>query len=170
MNQYLDPVTQDTLEALVDAIIPRSPVLAEEYGRIQFYGAQDQATEEYLILNLSPYAAQTAELLNTAAGQLYSLISPGDRLLIIDRLRQGQMNTSELPPPFRNNPESVMTAAKSLPAAAMMGYYSEWYGYGTTRLEAPNNRRLEYYPISWEQTGYPGPSLGYRALREYRLS
>lgn len=170
MNQNNEQVTLDALDALVDAIIPRSPILAEEYGRIQFYGALDQATEEYMILNLSPFATQIAELLNAAAGKLYSGISEGDRLLLLDQLRQGQMNSGDLPFPFTNNPEAVMTAAKSLASAVMMGYYSEWYGYGSTRLESPDQRRMEYIPISWEQIGYPGPSLGYRALREHRLS
>jgi hypothetical protein len=170
MNQNNDMVTLDTFEALSDAVIPQSPGLAEEYGIVQFYGALDQATDEYMILNLVPFAEQTAETLTIVAGQLLSRFMAGDRLLIIDRLRQGRVNTTELPIPFRNNPQLVMSVTKSLVAAAMMGYYSEWFGYGTTRLDAPDNRRLEYYPISWEQIGYPGPSLGYRALREYKFT
>jgi hypothetical protein len=47
----------------------------------------------------------------------------------------------------------------------MFGFYSEWPAYGTTRLATPTLRRLEYFPIGWRQTGYPGVSLGYRAFR-----
>lgn len=46
-----------------------------------------------------------------------------------------------------------------------MGFYSEWSGYGSTRLKPPNERVFEFPPISWKQVGYPGPSLGYHALR-----
>ena len=48
----------------------------------------------------------------------------------------------------------------------MMGYYSEWYGYGLTRLDEANQRVLEFQPISWEQVGYPGPATGNRGAYE----
>jgi hypothetical protein len=107
---------QETLKAFVDAIIPRSPGLAEEYGKIQYFGALDLHTYEYLIMTLSSYSIPLT------------------------------------------NPLAVRFV--------MMGYYSEWSGYGSTRLEEPAQRRLEYNPLSWKQVGYPGPSLGYRALRK----
>ena len=109
--------TQETFKAFVDAIIPRSPGLAQEYGKIQYFGALDFQTDEYLILSLNSYDI-----------------------------------------PFN--------ITGSLNRFTMMGYYSEWYGYGSTRLEVPDQRRLEYFPLSWQQVGYPGPSLGYRALRK----
>lgn len=44
--------------------------------------------------------------------------------------------------------------------ATMMGYYSEWFGYGSTRLNEPDDRVMEYQPFSWQQVGYPGPNRG----------
>jgi len=134
-NEDSQEYMQETFKALVDAIIPRTPELAEEYGKIQYYGALDFQTDEYLILSLnnyySPLAKPTAEMLDMAAEQLvFALSITGD----LNRL-------------------------------TMMGYYSEWYGYGSTRLKTPNQRKLEYFPLSWGQVEYPGPSLGYRALR-----
>ena len=104
--------TNETFQAFADAVIPRTPRLAEEYGKIQYFGALDLHTDEYLFLTFA-----------------YSFVG-------------------------------------SLIRFTMMGYYSEWSGYGSTRLEAPDQRKLEYFPLSWKQVGYPGPSLGYRALRK----
>ncbi len=135
LNNYVS----DTFQTFADAVIPRSPGLAELYGRIQYYGASDLYTAEYLIMSLDslsvPLAVPAAELLNKTAD------------------RYGQ--------------EDILPVILSLNRLAMMGYYSEWPGYGNTRLESPNQRTLEYYPVSWEQIGYPGPSLGYRAARSY---
>lgn len=110
--------TQKTFMVLVDSIIPRTPRLAKEYGGIQFFGALDFHTYEFLMVMFNNYLV-------------------------------GHSSTNHL---------SRYT---------MMGYYSEWYGYGYgyTRLETPNNRILKFHPLSWKQVGYPGPSLGYRALR-----
>jgi hypothetical protein len=80
-----------------------------------------------------------------------------------------QVNPAELPVPYQNNPILVISIITVLIRFAMMGYYSEWAGYGSTRLYSPNERELENHPISWKQTGYPGPSLGYRALRTYQF-
>ena len=44
--------------------------------------------------------------------------------------------------------------------ATMMGYYSEWFGYGSSRLNEPDQREMEYQPFSWQQVGYPGPNRG----------
>lgn len=122
--------TEVTFKAFVDAIIPRTPELAEEYGRIQYFGALDLHTDEYLALSLNYYYF------------------------------------SYLPIAFKNNPELVLFSTGELNSLTMMGYYSEWSGYGSTRLNSPNHRKLEYFPLSWKQIGYPGPSSGYRALRK----
>jgi hypothetical protein len=133
--------TEEIFRAFADAIIPRSPELAEEYGKVQYFGALDLHTDEYLILSLNSYyipiAKTTAEALDLASEQL--VILSGDEL--------------------------ILSAISALNRFTMMGYYSEWSGYGSTRLAAPDQRILEFYPLSWEQVGYPGPSLGYRALR-----
>jgi len=181
---------QETFQALVDAIIPRTPGLAEEYGRIQFFGALDLHTDEYIILSLNycyiPVAEPTAEMLDLAAEQLvimdgngslvnfsrfiggssFAAIDPSDRFRALTLLEKLNIYLVDLPIPFRDNPELIFYTTSNLNRSAMMGYYSEWSGYGSTRLATPDQRKLEFYPISWKQIGYPGPSLGYRALRK----
>lgn len=129
----------NTFQIFVNNIISRSPELARLYGWIQYYGALDVYTEEYLIMSLNsfvrPMAFQIAQILNM--DPLY--IQIGDRLSVL----------------------------QSLNRLTMMGYYSEWSGYGSTCLNPPNQRVLEYYPISWKQIGYPGPSSGYRLSKSY---
>ena len=116
--EYSIQQAQDTFKAFVDAIIPRTPRLAEVYGEIMFYGALDFLTYEFLILSLNNYHIPLEE--------------------------------------------------SSLNRLTMMGYYSEWFGYGSTRLEEPNQRVLEFSPSSWTQVGYPGPSFSYRTdVMEY---
>jgi hypothetical protein len=174
--------TDEIFKAFVDAIIPRTPGLAEEFGKIQYFGALDLYTDEYLILSLNnyyiPIAKPTAEMLEIAAEQListegaelmefsiYGALAPMDRLRVIASLEHFVVNIADLPIPFQNNPGYILYITSALNRYTMMGYYSEWSGYGTTRLKTPNQRKLEYFPLSWEQVGYPGPSQGYRALR-----
>jgi hypothetical protein len=178
--------TDEVFQSFVDVIIPRTPGLAEEFGRVQFYGALDLNTDEYLVSSLNnfdtPIALPTAYLLELAAEQfvftegleyntnteyrsIYATLSPIDRLRALTLLEQTALYNTDLPLPFKDNPEYVLYITSVLNRFTLMGYYSEWSGYGTTRLEMPNQRRLEYFPLSWEQVGYPGPSLGYRALR-----
>ncbi len=179
--------TRNTFKALVDAIIPRTPELAEEYGRIQYFGALDLHTYEFIILTLNnyytPLANSTAELLDEAAEQVvfmeeperlfnfsrlsgggtFAALSPSNQFRALTLLEQGYLE--DLPIVFYDNQGFVLSANIILNRNTMLGYYSEWFGYGTTRLETPNQRILEFYPLSWQQIGYPGPSLGYRALR-----
>jgi len=181
--------TGETFKAFVDAIVPRTPGLAVEYGRIQYYGALDLHTDEYLIMSLNnyyiPLAEPTAEMLDIAANQLiliqanegllifsmyqgggtFAALAPKDRLRALTLLVQLQVNLAVLPIPFQGDPGIVLSTTGILNRFTMMGYYSEWSGYGSTRLDAPNQRILEFFPLAWEQVGYSGPSLGYRALR-----
>lgn len=184
----------NTYKAFVEAIIPRTPRLAVIYGRIQYYGALDLYTDEYVIMSLNslliPLAIPVAEIINVAAAQLvystgenrlqnYSRAStwelffellPIERLQAISLLLLLNVSLIEIPLPFQNNQGNILSITMLLIRLTMMGYYSEWSGYGTTRLETPNVRKLEYHPISWGQIGYPGPSLGYRALRTYSFT
>ena len=181
--------TQATFQAFADAIIPRTPGLAEEYGRIQFFGALDAHTDEYIILSLNyyeiPLAESTAEMLDAVAehlvimdgnnrlinfsrflgGSAFTAIDPSDRFRALTLLESLNSNLADLPVPFHDNPELLLYTISTLNRFTMMGYYSEWLGYGSTRLDSVNQRKLEYHPFSWKQIGYPGPSLGYRALR-----
>ncbi|WP_099468043.1 hypothetical protein [Konateibacter massiliensis] len=167
--------TKDTLRAFVDAVIPRSPGLVPKYGAVQYYGAVDFLVEEYLIVTLNEYvpnlAEAVAEMLNIAAQKLisrrenkenlilsesgiFASLAPNDRLLAIALLKKHQYTSSQLLSPF----EAIyFNVTDNLVRMTIMGYYSEWFGYGTTRLLLPNDRELEFYPLSWEQVGYPGP-------------
>lgn len=183
--------TQETFRALVDAIVPRTPELAEEYGKIQFFGALDLHIDAYMILSLNhyyytPLAKSTAEMLDTASDRLvllngnsgmlnysrfpgggtFAVLSPSDRFRALTLLKQSKIYPPDVTIPFQDDPGLVLSVAGAFNRFTMMGYYSEWPGYGSTRLEAPNQRKLEYFPLSWKQVGYPGPSLGYRALRK----
>ncbi len=183
-----DRHTQATFMALVDAMIPQSPELAEEYGRIQFYGAIDLYIDEYMIMSLNnaavPLAAPAAELLDVAAEELiaaggnqgsldfsrypgggtFSALTAEDRFRAITLLMQPNINQELLPVPFRNNVALEQSTVGTIIRLVFMGYYSEWSGYGSTRLSPPGERVLEEFPVSWKQVGYPGPSLGYRVL------
>ena len=132
-------------------------------------------------------ANATAGMLNVAARQLITagrnkqLISPTvlheegpfaaleatDRCRTITLLEQLQADLASLPFPFRNNPGIVLALISIITMLATNGYYSEWSGYGSTRLEPPDRRKIEHFPASWKQIGYPGPSNGYHALRGY---
>ncbi len=169
-QQYI----HDTFMAFADTIIPRTPLLAEEYGRIQLYGAADLYIDEYLIMSLGfteiPLAEPIVQTLDIAAGQLggssFASLTYEDRLRALNLLIQSDFNSALLPEPFTSNLGYEQYTIGYLIRLVYMGYYSEWSGYGSTRLASPNQRILEYFPVSWQQVGYPGPSLGYRAELE----
>ncbi|WMJ87139.1 hypothetical protein [Anaerocolumna sp. MB42-C2] len=189
-NYYTLQYILDTFKALVDAIIPRTPGLAEEYGKIQYYGALNLHIDEYMVYTLNyysvPLAEPTALMLDLAADQLifngentrlldftrfpvggtFAALAPIDRFRALTLLEQLKVYLLDLPAPYKGNSGLTLIITGVLDRYTMMGYYSEWSGYGSTRLESPGNRKLEFYPLSWEQVGYPGPSLGYRALRD----
>lgn len=48
-NYDIHLYTYDTIMAFVDVVIPRTPLLAQMYGEIMYYGALDLYTDEYLI-------------------------------------------------------------------------------------------------------------------------
>ncbi len=192
-NYYSFQYTLETFKALTDAIIPRTPGLAEELGKIQYFGALNLHTDEYMILALNhyfiPLAEPVAEMLDAAAEQLlfigrnsrlldfsrfpgggtFAALAPVDRFRALTLLEQLKVYLGDLPFPFQNSPDFVLSITVVLNRFTVMGYYSEWAGYGSTRLESPNDRKLEFFPLSWKQVGYPGPSLGYRALRNLEL-
>ncbi len=172
---------QNTFQAYTDAVIPQTPRLAEEYGRIQYYGAIDLQVYQFLIYELerypTPMAQPTAELLNAAATQLmqnqgfpggenFAALPPTERLMAIDLLEQLR-EQDILPLIFQADPGLIPVIAVALYSFTLMGYYSEWSGYGSTRLNPPQERVLEFKPVSWMQIDYPGPSLGYRVLRPF---
>ncbi len=181
----------DTMMALVDAIIPRTPELAAIYGAYMYYGAVDYLTYEFLVMMLDyyyePLSGPIADLLNYVALVLvrsdsingmndqnyseeeiiFARLIPRDRFRTLMLLDWINLDYPELLAPFRNFP-GIINISSSLNRYVMLGYYSEWYGYGSSRRNTPDQRTLEFYPPSWEQCGYPGPSQGYTAyVRQY---
>ena len=176
MNKQYNSISNSALDAmksLVNAVIPRTTELAYLYGAVQYYGALDLLVDEYVIYTLNyfeiPLAEPTAQMLDTVTGSFIEL-DQTDQLYALTVLSRIQINLSYLPLPFQDNAQLVISVAGSLVSYTMMGYYSEWNGYGSTRLADPNQRVLEYDPLSWMQIGYPGPSLGYRALRVFKFT
>ncbi|SHO45528.1 hypothetical protein [Anaerocolumna xylanovorans] len=174
----------NTFQALVDTIIPRTPLLAQEYGLIQYYGALDADIDQYMIISLQnlfvPSAGYAVEILDTAARLVYtegyennpqtdeisfSNIPPEKRLQALEFLLMASTFPASYPGIFMDYSDLVLYIYGYLNRSTMFGYYSEWFGYGNTRLLPPEQRLLEFYPFSWEQIDYPGPSLGYHALR-----
>lgn len=140
-------------------------------------------------LTIVPLSASTGQLLNAGAVQLiasgqakqapnhalwgsspYSALSPVDRILVLAMLEELRVDLGLLPPPYKDDGGLIKFIIDYLNRGTMFGFYSEWPAYGSTRLETPTARRLEYFPIGWQQTGYPGVSLGYRANRGYLLT
>ncbi|MDF2886594.1 MAG: hypothetical protein K0R23_979 [Lacrimispora sp.] len=181
-NSVYDYVV-NTFKAYADTMVPHSPDLAERYGRIQFYGALESYTAEYLIMSFdghaTPLAVAVAEILNIAAkqylmekggnpdlpgdtgGLYFAKLSQEDRLKVVDRITSPD-GIIYIPAGLTTMQGDVVPLLPALNRFTMMGYYSEWSGYGSTRFMPPDKRMLEYQPISWGQVGYPGPSNGYR--------
>lgn len=169
-NNYTMQHILNAFKAFVEAIIPWTPKLAQEYGEIQYYGAIDLLTYEYLIQSLYEFGGisliiETAKRLDAEAEQLilqgnnryppnppeevvFSALVPSDRLLVINLIKQGGTSS-----PL----DQVAAGIYYLIRLTMLGYYSEWYGYGSTRLREPNERVFEFIPLSWQQVGYTGP-------------
>lgn len=179
---------EDTFKGFTDATIPQSPELAEEYGDVQYYGALDLFTYEYLMMELDSLAipmalpaaivldaaaeqildknGDRAEDLESSSGSLFSRLSPSRRLQAVNLLvLPGGLQYFPVLPQLRQ--VDLFPVIMSLNRLTLMGYYSEWSGYGSTRLNPPGQRTMEHFPVSWEQVGYPGPSKGYRVARSY---
>lgn len=196
---------KDTIMAFVDAIIPRTPILAQIYGDIMFYGALDQEVDVYLVMNIVfdskgvSFVQVITEMLNQASKQYmveegtekiyhyyrvnhmrrqrepiaFSELPRRERLRALSLLEQSEYSFS-MKEKIQEHPRS-QSITSFLVQFTMLGYYSEWYGYGRTRLLKPSQRVFETAPISWQQTSYPGPSFSrieqvreYNAIKESR--
>jgi hypothetical protein len=102
-------------------------------------------------------------------GGWFAALARIDRLRALALLDRVEVPLHLLPPPFTNNPGMVQTIVDSFHQLTMFGYYSEWPGYGTTRLLPPECRRVEETSPAWGAVGYPGPAFGYRELRGFLL-
>ncbi|WP_239696924.1 hypothetical protein [Paenibacillus oryzisoli] len=142
----------------------------------------------YYLANI-PMASSTAMLLNAGAAQLiasgkaqdprlhvvwgggpFASLSCRDRIRVLAMLEHLDVDLGCLPPPYKNDGGLVTFIVDYLNRGTMFGFYSEWSAYGSTRLNTPTCRILEYFPVSWRQVGYPGVSKGYRAVRGYLLT
>lgn len=63
----------------------------------------------------------------------------------------------------------VNNIISNLHQMVMLGYYSEWFAHGFTRLAYPENRQIERPFLTWDLVKYPGPSKGYRDLRGFLI-
>src|SRR5699024_10384591 len=100
-------------------------------------------------------------------GGMFSRLSRIDRLRTLYKLENFDIDLYLLPSPFQNNAGMVKHVTDALNRFSMFGYYSEWPAYGSTRSYPPNDRRLEFFPSGWQQSGYPGVALGYRDFRGF---
>ncbi len=96
-----------------------------------------------------------------AGGVAYAALPPGDRIRVLSMLERLEVDLETLPEPYRNDGGYVKFTVDLLNRMTLFGNYSEWSGYGSTRLNPPDQRILEYFPIGWRQVGYPGVSRGY---------
>ncbi|MGM0880397.1 MAG: hypothetical protein ACQEXQ_05075 [Bacillota bacterium] len=114
-------------------------------------------------------AVQPQDSFTFPGGRLFSTLSRSDRLRTVMLLDRLDISLQALPLPYQNNPALIQVMMSSINQLTLFGYYSEWFGYGSTRLFTPDFRRLECYPPSWGLVGYPGPSFGYREFRGFIL-
>ncbi|QKY70653.1 hypothetical protein [Lentibacillus sp. CBA3610] len=103
-------------------------------------------------------------------GRMFSCLSREDRIRTLSALENLEVDLYLLPSPFQNNAGMVKHVTDALNRFSMFGYYSEWSAYGSTRLCPPEDRCLEWFPLSWQQVGYPGVSLGYRDFRGFLIT
>jgi hypothetical protein len=184
------PCTKSTFMALVDAIIPPTwgtlDLRLDDY-LICILDYYVSIPGEWGVKRV-PLSTPTAGILDVAATQLMALnhmksfrhfstypegafaaLLPNDRLVAISLLENLHIDLASLPSPYRHNAGLVQHIVTFLHRTIMFAFYSEWLAYGSTRLNSPEDRVLERRPFIWDLVGYPGVSLGYRALRGFLI-
>lgn len=191
--------TQASFRALTDALLPSSlpqssyePIYcATDMGvhdYIIYALDHDISIQQQLHHTIILLSHPTAMMLDIAATQLvtslqaqpypqslfpgggmFSCLARKDRIRTLSALENLEVDLYTLPSPFQNNAGLVKNITDALNRFSMLGYYSEWPAYGSTRLLSPNQRRLEFFPINWQRVGYPGVSFGYRDFRGFLL-
>ncbi|MGI8387422.1 hypothetical protein [Robertmurraya sp. P23] len=188
-SEIHDAHTRITIQAAVDAILQDSPMDEVIYGYV--IAVLDQTLPSTINQGVTnPLSKQTANLLDMAGIQLmyiekgmyfypisafpregiFSTLSRSERLRAINLLERLEVPLESLPEPFTNNPGLTQSMKNTITQITFLGYYSEWTGYGSTRFNRPDFKRIEYFPIGWIQTKYPGPAFGYRNLRGFLLN
>lgn len=183
------PHTRATLMAFVDAVIPST--LGALDLRLDDYviWALDHyiSTQGEWGVKTIPLSTPTAEILDAAAIQLilsgdlkaplnfstypdggpFTALAPDDRFEAIHLLENGQVDMESLPSPYRNNIGLIKNIVTNLHQMVMIGYYSEWFAFGATRLATPEDRNFKRALMTWDFVNYPGPSMGYREFRGF---
>jgi hypothetical protein len=179
----------ETYQALVKAFIPSGKgSIVEDMGNFIIWVLDHRVSIQLgLSLMTIPLSDATAELLDIGARELiakdkamdrqklfsnggsFASLSRDDRLRVLALLEQLDIDLRSLPAPYRYNTGLIQFIIDSLNRFVILGYYTEWSGYGSTKFDIPDQRILEQFPLSWEQVGYPGPALGYRDFRGYLL-
>lgn len=183
------PHTRATFMAFVDAVIPSSlgalDLRVDDF-LIWTLDHNISIQGEWGVKTI-PLSAPTAELLDVAAIQLirsgavktppnflalpdggpFAALSPDDRFEAVHLLENLHVDLQVLPPPYKNNMGLVKFIVTNLHQIVMMGYYSEWFSFGSTRLALPEDRSPDNENITWKFVNYPGPSLGYREHRGF---
>ncbi|WP_129116987.1 hypothetical protein [Halegenticoccus tardaugens] len=103
------------------------------------------------------------------AGGIFARLAPRDRLRTIESIIDGGIvdDLDDVLDDVLPHVGILKFVAFGLNAFVHFGYYSEWSGYGGTKTDPPNERELVEDVQSHAQTGYPGPSPGYAALRDF---
>lgn len=182
------PYEEASFRALTDALLPASHYGMSVHEYI-VYALNHYVTIQQQLFQLTvPLAYPTAQMLDSAAAQLaytnqvqasshqsfpgggmFSRLSREDRVKTLSALERLEVDLYLLPAPFQNNAGLVKFVTDALNRFSHFGFYSEWPAYGSTRLNPPEYRHLEYFPAGWQQAGYPGVSLGYREFRGFLL-
>ncbi|MHA7963352.1 hypothetical protein ACX93W_04330 [Paenibacillus sp. CAU 1782] len=135
-------------EGLANIPLSASTAILLNAGAIELLNAgQAQCWPNLTIWHLSPFAS----------------IAAIDRIRVLQFLGDAQLEMGPLPPPYGNK-IWIVAMISFLNRHSMFGNYSEWPAYGSTRLMTPVDRRLQYFPVSWSQVGYPGVQPGYRVF------
>ncbi|SFD66544.1 hypothetical protein SAMN05216238_10357 [Lentibacillus persicus] len=189
---------QATFQALTDALLPSVkpayglPFSNTDMGVHEYiiYALDHNISiQQQLYHHVVPLAYPTAMMLDAAAAQLinahqaqafpqnsfphggmFSRLSQADRIRTLSALENLEIDLFLLPSPYQNNAGMIKYVTDALNRFSLFGFYSEWPAYGSTRLRPPDDRRLEFFPLSWQLVGYPGVSLGYRDFRGFLLT
>ncbi|WP_078427078.1 hypothetical protein [Alkalihalobacterium alkalinitrilicum] len=183
------PHTRATFMAFVDAVIPSTLgaldlrlddfliwsldhnfSIQKEWGlkNIQLSHVTAQTFDAAALqLILSGNISEAPNYSNFPEGGPFAALSFADRFEAIHLLENSRVDLESLPSTYRNNIGLVKFTFTNLHQLVMLGYYSEWFSYGATRLAFPEERRIDRSYITWELIQYPGPALGYRDLRGF---
>ncbi|RKL66543.1 hypothetical protein CR203_14720 [Salipaludibacillus neizhouensis] len=181
--------TQATFMAFVDAVIPSTlgalDLRLDDYliwGLDHYISIQGEWGGNKIQLS-----SATAGVLDAGAKQLvlsgqvletpnhsifpeggpFAALSINNRFEAIHLLENGRVDMESLPSPFQGNIGLVQNILGNIHQMLLLGYYSEWFSLGTTRIAPPENRRIERPFMTWDLVNYPGPAFGYRDLRGF---